>query len=335
MCQVIKSVCLSTICALAAVATAAPPSLNDANSAPPCDPDSGFYLKFTGAAMLPSETGLGSFTDSWQYADPDGGVTALSKPSKASYKFAASGLAGYNVPSSATFIEAEYFYLSNTQHNYNDTSDNPLSFGSSFFNVAFPLAPGAAFVSDSYLKYKVNQVDVRAGYNFVSSKKNFEVFPSAGVRWSDLKHSLTFLVGNVKTSYWGVGPTFAVDALYKIYKGFKFSTHFDANLLIGNVEASSLLNFGALLRYKSPSTSRIVSAFGAKLGLSYGYVFSNQSSLQIEAGYQAATYIGAFDIITAVTPTSFPAPANIQRILSINTDNFSFAGPYGSIAFLF
>lgn len=332
--NILKSTCLSTMCALAAIANAAPPSLNDANGAQACEPDSGFYLKFTGAAMLPSETGLGSFTDSWQYADADGGVTALSKPSKATYKFAAAGLAGYNVPSSATFVEAEYFYLSNSQHNYNDTSDNPVSFGSAFFNVALPITPGVPFVSDAYLKYKVNQVDVRAGYNFTSSKKNLEIFPSAGVRWSDLTHSLTFLVGNVKTSYWGVGPTFAVDALYKIYKGFKFSTHFDANLLIGNVEASSFLNFGALLRYKSPSTSRIVSAFGAKLGLSYGHVFSNQMSLQIEAGYQAATYIGAFDILTAITPISF-TPPQIQRIASINSDNFSFAGPYGSIGFLF
>lgn len=326
----LKSMCLFTIFALTAIANAAPPSLNDGNESQCCEADSGFYLKFTGAAVLPSETGIGTFTDSWQYADPDGGVTALSKPSKATYKFAGAGLIGYNLPSSATFVEAEYFYLSNTKHNYNDTSDHPVSFGSVFFNTTIPLAPGAVLVSDSHLKYRLNQVDVRAGYSFITDKNNLEFFPSVGIRWSDLKHNLIFSTGNVKTSYWGVGPSFAFDALYQIYKGFKLSAHFDANLLIGNVEASSLLTFGGTFRYKSPDTNRLVSAFGAKLGLSYNYVFCNQSGLQVEAGYQAATYIGAFDILTGFTPFS-----GGQRIASLTSDNFSYSGPYGSIGYLF
>lgn len=327
----LKLVCFSALFAFSSIANGAPPSLNNGNQSECSEADSGFYLKFTGAALLPNETGLGSFTDSWQYANADGSVTALSKPSKATYKFAATGLIGYHVPDAATFIEAEYFYLSNSQHNYNDTSDGPLSFGSVFFNVEVPTPPGSTLVSDAYLKYTINQVDVRTGYEFITDKKNLELFPSVGVRWSDLTHALTFLVGNVKTSYWGVGPSFALDALYRIYKGFKLSSHFDANLLIGNVEATSLLNFGTLNRYKSPSTSRIVSAFGAKLGLSYDHAFSNQSRLQIEGGYQAGTYIGAFDILTAFINTG---PAT-QRIASITTDNFSYSGPYGSIAFLF
>ena len=300
-----------------------PPKVEEGN------PNAGFYFKATGAALLPSETGIGTFTDSWQYPT-NGGIRSLSKPSKADYKFAGGFLIGYDAASLPNFAEVEYFHLSNSKHNYNDTSDGPLSFGSVFFNVGIPLTPGTAFVSDAYLKYQLNQVEGRLGHRFSLAKNRLEISPSIGIRWADLKHDLTFLVGNVRTSYWGVGPSFSIDGLYTLYKGLKLYSHFDAAVLIGNVEAHSLLNFFGMAKYESPNTNRVVPGLGSKLALRYDFTFYKKSSLRIEAGYQAAIYIGAFDVLTGLLETP---PTQVQRIASITTNNFSFSGPYASIGF--
>ncbi|MGE0199187.1 MAG: Lpg1974 family pore-forming outer membrane protein [Simkaniaceae bacterium] len=304
-------------------------TLSSSTSTTSEDYQSGFYLKLTGAALLPSETGIGSFTDSWQYTS-DGGIRSLSKPSKADYKFACGALVGYDASSLPNFVEAEYFYLSNSKHNYNDTSDNPISFGSIFFNVGLPLTPGQEFVSDAYLKYRLNQVDARAGHRFFLADNHLELSPSIGIRWADLKHNLTFLVGHVRTSYWGVGPAFALDGLYTLYKGLKLYSHFDATLLVGGVKANSLLNFFGVSKYESPSTNRVVPTVGGKLALRYDFTFKNKSSLRIEAGYQVATYIGVFDSLTGFLEIP---QIQVQRIASITTNNFSYSGPYAAIAF--
>lgn len=289
----------------------------------------GFYTKLNGAALLPSETGIGSFTDSWQYT-ANGGIRSLSKPSKADYKFAGGGLIGYDAAFQPSFIEAEYFYLSNSKHNYNDTSDNPVSFGSMFFNLGVPLAPGTPFVSDAYLKYRLNKADVRVGHRLFLADNRLELSPSVGVRWADIKHNLTFLVGHVRSSYWGIGPTLGLECLYTIYKGLKFYSQFDTSLLVGNVKANSYLNFSGVSKYESPKTNRVVPVLSSKLAFLYDFFFSNKSSLRIEAGYQVATYIGAFDSLTGFVEVP---QVQVQRIASITTNNFSYSGPYASIAF--
>lgn len=291
---------------------------------------SGVYARFTGSALAPNETGIGSFTDSWQYAQSDGGIVSRSKPSKADYEFSAAGLLGYDFYSRPDFVEAEFFYLSNSKHNYNDTSSHPVSFGSVFFNVGIPFQPNDVLVSDAYLKYKVYQTDARLGRRFHFFKNTLELSPSVGLRWADLTHDLSFLYGYVRSSYWGVGPTFAVDGVYTIYKGFKFVSHLDASLLIGHVDAYSKLDFFGISKYKSPNTNRIVPVIGARLALRYDFVFGNKSSLNLEAGYQAATYIGAFDILTGFREVPL---VQVQRIASITSNNFSYSGPYASLAY--
>ena len=297
----------------------------------PTDYHSGFYVKLTGAALLPSETGIGSFTDSWQFSNADGStIRSQSIPFKPDYKFAWGVLVGYDASSQPNFAEAEYFYLSNSTRNINNTSDGPPSFGSVFYNQGFTLAPGQEFVTDACLIYRVNQVDARVGHRFYVANNHLEVSPSIGVRWSDLIHNLSFGVGHIRTSYWGVGPVFGIDGVYTLYKGLKLLSHFDAALVVGCVKADSKLDFMGISKYISPNTNRVVPIFGAKLGLRYDFIFSNQSSLRIEAGYQVVTYVGVFDIITGFTEIP---QVQVQRIASITTNKFSYSGPYASIAF--
>lgn len=281
----------------------------------------GFYIGATGVWAVPSETGIGTFTDSWQYLDSDGGVTALSKPSKASYKGAWGLKGGYDFACSGYNVEVEYFHLHNSKHNVNDTSDGPISFGSAFFDLGIPLTPGQAFVSDSHLKYNLDQLDVKIGHRFTACNGNLQLLPSLGVRFVELKHDLTFLVGNVRSKYQGAGPMLSFGGDFQFFNGFFLVGQFDAAALMGSVKANSLLTFGAINRYKSPSTDRIVYAFDGTLALAYQYMFCNQSSIRIDLGYKVASYQDSFDIISAIVE---PVP----RISNLNTTDFGYSGPF-------
>ncbi len=281
----------------------------------------GVYIELTGQYAVPTETGLGTFTDSWQYADQDGGVTSLSKPSKANYDPAGGIKLGYDFPCSAKMIEVEYSHLYNSKHNYNDTSDNPISFGSVFFNTAFPLTPDDPFVSDAYLRYTVDQGAILLGHRFITESCCMAFTPLVGVRYARLEHDLTFAVGNVRSHYSGAGPLIGFDFIYNFFKCLSLTAHFDTSLLMGSVKSSSLLTFGAINRFESPSTGRVVTALGGRLGLAYEYVLCKKSSINLEIGYETNQYIGAFDIIT-----SYVEP--IQRIHNIGTTNLGVSGPY-------
>ena len=284
----------------------------------------GFYVELNGAWVVPSETGLGTFTDSWAYSNSDGSTTALSKPSKADYKGAGGFTIGYDFNNSASNVEIDYFHLHNSKHNFNDTSDNPIGFGSAFFNLYVPIGPDDIFISDAYLDYTLDQVDIKVGHHFITDGCRLKIHPSVGLRYLNLEHDLTFLIGNVRSSYCGAGPMIELCGEYKLCGAFSLTSAFDASVLMGSVKANSQLEFGSLNLYESPSTDRIVYSFGGSLGVAYDWCICNTSALRLELGYQVENYIGPFDIITAITD---PTP----RIEKLLTTNFGYSGPFISL----
>lgn len=287
-----------------------------------CNPG-GFYIGITGLDVVPSETGLGMFTDSWQYASADGSTfTALSKPAKPAYKLQGAARIGFNIPGTANNVELSYFHLDSDTHSIRNAEDNPFAFGSAFFNLYIPIVPGIPFVSDSHLKYKVDQVDLTAGRLYTDASGHFQIHPYGGARFARLSHDLTFLVGYVRTQFRGVGPTLGVDGHFDFGCGFGAAGHIDSSVLMGRIDSDSQLRFGATFDYTSPKTNRVVSSVTGRLGLDYTYMMANNhSNFKIELGYQASEYFSPFDIIRA---ESFPT----QRISGIESNNFSFAGPY-------
>lgn len=287
----------------------------------------GFYVGLTGICAVPTETGLGMFTDSWIYANPDGSLTALSKPSRNRYKGAGAIKVGYDFAGNGNNIEVEYLHLYNSRHNVND-STGAVGFGSAFFNLSAQTPP--FIVSDSFLRYRLNQVDVTAGHRFITASNCLQLHPFAGVRYTNLRHNLDFLVGHVRTHYWGVGPTIGIDGDYYVCKGFGVFGRFDTSLLFGEVRADSLLTLPPFpnTRFVSPKTNRMVTSLGARLGVTYNYVLCQGSRIRLELGYLANVYIGPLDIIQSIVSL---APASPPRIDTIQTTNFSFSGPYLSL----
>ncbi|WP_298625598.1 Lpg1974 family pore-forming outer membrane protein [uncultured Legionella sp.] len=288
----------------------------------------GLYAGVTAYYVKPSETGLGMVSDSWLYGG-SGNLTALSKPFDPPHKWAGSVKLGYNIPMSANNIEASYLFLDNKTHAINDFSDGSIGFGSVLFpNTTLPPTPG--FVSDAYLSYKVNQVDLKAGRKYSDVSSAFFIRPSLGLRYAELKHSLTFAApGNMLSSFKGVGPMISVDSTYNLGHGFGLVGYFDYALIVGKIDSHSYLSLlGTNFNYSWPERDRIVNSITAKLGLDYSFNFANNSNVAIEAGYQVNEYFNSMDTIRG---TIAFAPGDISRINGNETNSFGFRGPYISL----
>lgn len=284
----------------------------------------GFYIGGTALYIRPSETGIGMVTDSWQYTAPNG-IQSLSKPFDPEHKWAGSVRIGYDIPMSANNVELSYLHLNNDTHAINDATSGPVSFGSVFFpNVLVPIAPGGIFVSNAHLRYKLDQVDLKAGRKYTDMNGGFAVHPSLGLRYANLQHRLSFVApGNVVSDFDGVGPMLSVDGEYGLPYGFGLVGYFDYAPIVGQSQAHSYVY---TFSFASPKRDRIVHSVTTKLGINYAYNFSNTLSAILEAGYQVNEYINAFDIIRG--NINF---AGDQRITGLETTSFGFRGPYLSL----
>lgn len=330
----------------------------------------GFYVGLTGFYLKPSETGLGQVTDSWQYGTADSSPfipasrLARSKPFDPDYEWEWGANIGYDIPCTANNIDLSYWHLSNKKHAVNDLSDGPISFSSIFTtDVVAPIGDvvgGITFlISNAYLEYKVDQVDLKMGHMFNDACGQFQIRPSIGLRYNNLKHELTFrspatlefglpalvdaiFFGHVKSQFNGVGPLVSLDARYGMFAGFGLVGHFDSALIVGEVEANSNLGFTFTSpalpispvttdnRFESPDLERVVGSVSGKLGADYTFCFCNKSSLTIEAGYQVNKFYDPFDLIRGDIPY---APVIHQRITHILTNDLDVRGPYVNVTF--
>lgn len=293
----------------------------------------GLYAGVSGYYVRPAETGLGLVTDSWLVANP-GGFTAESKPFTPKFKWQGSVKLGYDFPLSANNIEASYFHLSNNTHAVNTfASTGSIGFGSVLFpDAVIPIAAVPGLVSDAYLKYTLDQVDLKAGRKYTDISGGFSLRPSFGLRYAELKHNLTFAApGNVISEYKGVGPLLSLDANYKLGHGFGLVGYFDYALLMGNISSNSYLNLvinnvPTNFAFTWPSGERVVNSLTGRLGVDYSHIFASASQVTIEAGYQASEYLNAMDTIRG-----FVFGGGVQHIAGHETNSFSFRGPYASL----
>ncbi|KTD61147.1 Lpg1974 family pore-forming outer membrane protein [Legionella spiritensis] len=286
----------------------------------------GFYAGVTGYYVRPSETGIGQVTDSWLYAG-QASFTARSKPFDPEHDWAGSVKVGYNFPESANNVEISYLFLDNTTHAVNDFSDGSIGFGSILFpDAVIPPTPG--FVSDAYLKYEVNQVDLKVGRKYSDVSGNFFIRPSIGVRYAELKHQLTFAApGNMISKFDGAGPMLSLDGNYTLGQGFGLVGYFDYALIVGKIDSHSFVNLaGVDFNFVWPKNDRIVNSLTGKLGIDYSHTFANDTNVVVEAGFQVNEYIDSMDTIRGTL-----AFGSIQRVGGKETNSFGFRGPYISL----
>jgi hypothetical protein len=164
----------------------------------------------------------------------------------------------------------------------------------------------------------------------------------------------------------GIGPRVGVDSIYHIGSCFGVVARAAVGLLVGQTETDSSYSAAGVLfvdqersnrrefarfadgaTLDSSDSTRVVPVLDAKLGLNYSFIFDNQSTLTIEAGYQATQYIDAIDRLSASGTVNLPdfdgidpglspsdrSPVAIPVAVSSSrtTSSIGFNGPYLSL----
>lgn len=229
----------------------------------------------------------------------------------------------------------------------------------------------------SSLNYKLNKIDLTVGKRY-ANVCGLAIHPSLGIRYAHLEREVGGLIPGIvatgigtpvpidtlsnfsilqpkaESTYHGIGPVFSLDTRYG-FCGFGLVSHLDGALLAGKINSYTIFDLqlppvaGAgnpLLLYNSthqifrvPSTHRVVTSFGGKLGLDYAFTFCNRSSLSVEAGYFVTKYVDTFDIVRgdvqAPLPTSITGLNQNQRITERVTNDFDLNGPYVDVSYHF
>lgn len=293
------------------------------------DTPGGFYLGMTGIYGQPAETGLGLAMDSWLYNTATG-TEARGKPFEPNYKWLGDAKVGYDIPGTANNAEIHYLFLNNGTHRYSDFADGSIGFGSIFFpDFSFPLMPD--YISDALLIYKLNQVDGKVGRKYSDVSGVYYLRPSVGIRWAELTHSLVFAApGEMIGRFRGTGPLFSLEGRYGLPWGLGLTGYFDYAFLIGQANSHSSLAIDGLGEFGFfwPKRNRVVNAVSGKIGLDYVYTYYDIGYFTLEGGYQVNEYFNALDTIRG----TLGGVDGIQRINAIETNSFSFQGPYISLS---
>ncbi|WP_115700624.1 Lpg1974 family pore-forming outer membrane protein [Legionella sainthelensi] len=289
----------------------------------------GVYINGTGYYVQPSETGLGLVTDSWLFEAP-GGSQAQSKPFNPGYQWAGSVALGYDIPMTANNLEVSYLYLNNKTHAVNSFANGSILFGSILFpDATIPVDFDPGLVSDAYLSYRVDQVDVKAGRKYTDNSGVFTIRPSLGVRYAQIKHELTFAApGDLNSKFSGAGPLFGLDGHYNLWNGFGLLGYFDYALMAGSMQSYSAVFLGSNLSFNWPKRNRVVNSVTGKIGLDYTHQLHNASTWTAAVGYQINEYFSSMDTLRGFTGIGNLGP---QRIAGNETNNFSFQGLFLSL----
>lgn len=123
------------------------------------------------------------------------------------------------------------------------------------------------------------------------------------------------------TDYKGFGPTLGIDYSYALFNGLSLTANGAGSLLYGTSRyhegfvVTQLHGIAQLQPYARKKA--IVPSLEAKLGLNYAYNFG-QTTVNIDAGYQAVNYFNA------LSTQVFQVPTNPQ----ISSANYGLFGPY-------
>lgn len=291
----------------------------------------------------------------------------------------------YDLPCTAYSLTVDYFHIDNEEHRHDNTASGFDSIASFWItNLAFPI--GERFLDDpavdivvtdynlrSHLEYKFDKVDLTFGRQYNDVCGFFSIKPAVGLRYAKIDHhynsrfdgSLIDLLSDVEAAdtihtifdihnhseFDGIGPVASLDTRLGFCNGFGVVGHFDAALIVGNVDShlsnhaviSPLTAAGDVIftevddsRWHTPSVDRVVTSLSGKVGLDYSFCLCNKSSLTFEVGYQASKYFDAIDLLRGTVDISDTLIGPIfntsqQLVTNSDTNDFEFRGPYVNV----
>jgi len=235
--------------------------------------------------------------------------------------------AGFHFQGTGNDLSAHWEHL--RTNDYNSVT------GSTVYARLLPAWLAGNYTSaDARVKYKYDAVDALLG-QLVDVGHRLHTHLAVGIRYADLDSSIRANYYNtyddwvlLKSSFKGIGPRFALNGTYDLYRGFNFDAGVGTSLLIGSMKANGLSYRDLTSDYYSytkGSIRHIVPELDAKLGLNYNHLFS-KGKLTIMAGWKVINYFDAQDYLL-LTGSDDPG------VLVNSMSNICFNGPYLGFVF--
>jgi hypothetical protein len=242
---------------------------------------------------------------------------------------------GYIFPHTARDISLSYTYLdvSNNSSVHADMN-NPQDW------IRVPvMTDGGWYIyqknAKDTLDQRLNAVDLTVGQSFHINDR-VDLHPFVGLRYANIKSDNSTIYSYMAEDNWktynnsnfnGIGPRLGLDANVKLGAGFSIIGTAAGSLLVNSIDASTNAEFldgDDFGPYKKSTndTHAVTPELDAKLGLGYQHAFSNNNSLQLQVGYEAANY---FNSVNFVTRNDQYSPINN------NKQNFEYYGPFAKI----
>ena len=255
----------------------------------------------------------------------------------------------------AYFISDTYNDL-RTSWTHLDTTDSASFVGgnNNFAGPPYLIGPGANaynFGSGS-VNFRYDAVNFEAGHLFRAGRP-FQVRVLGGVQYVSITQNMTGTFSSdssinsqtytTNSSFSGAGPRVGVNTQFS-GRYFQFVGDMAAVALIGTQELNQTFNTvspnfpgGNPQSFSSPNGTQVVPGLDSKLGGSYSFPF-RRGIFKIEAGYQAAIYIGAvnsYSLGQVTTPLQMQDAGVFFATAQHEQSNFFAHGPYLSSTFSF
>lgn len=264
--------------------------------------------------------------------------------------------AGFNLGLRYIFQNAENDIQLNWTHVATSDSDTTIAGNNQFAVPLFQAGPSLGQTINNAMqqahataKFNYDVVNLNAG-QYINVGRRTQLRFYAGLSGTEIKETLdssyqdnaaTFNLNYNNTSkFTGIGPLFGMDGLYKLPYNLGVTGTIAISGLIGSLHGSTdyverspqLAASGITNNYQSISpknSTQVVPSIDGKLGMNYGYLFSNNFIFTIEAGYEYATY---FNAIVTNNPVTVVGEVDLGTIaldsLGKSVSNFSVNGPF-------
>lgn len=242
--------------------------------------------------------------------------------------------ADYHFAGTGNDLLAHYEHLQTTDSD--SIGDGRLTIADRFISPGFTATPYN--YANAQAKFKYNAFDLLLG-QLVDVGKKLQMQMVAGLRCADLDSSINANYINLtsgtdtaylQSSFTGLGPRFAINGNYDVYRGFGVDAIAGSSLLIGTLSSKNYVSAPRITSYTIKHDKKagryIVPELDAKLGLSYKRSTSKGSFI-IKAGWQVINYFSAQERMMWVDN------AISSWTYTNNCTNISFNGPYLGFVF--
>lgn len=316
--------------------------------------DSGYMFGLTSLYLQPAATG-----GDLNYARDSNNRIRVVNPG---YAFGYGINLAYLFANTSNDVNLSYFHVDTSDFDTIAAANGsimPFDFPVIFADPTLQNLTSQINTADATVNFTLDQLNIGVGQYF-DIGNHWRFHASTGLGYADLQRDLItnyrgvisannispvpfLLSSDQKGNFRGFGPFIGLDSQYYLTQHFALVYQMAAEILVGRKHAD--INF-TLNENNSPQSSpqavistdliQTVPNAEAKIGADYNWLFTDQSALTLELGYEVDKYFNANNLL--MTNLAFPqvisnSTTTITSNIHSTSDSMSFSGPYLNLTF--